>query len=135
MNIGEKFYCSRCLAELHDEIICPKCGHDPRSTDDEYALEEGTTLKAMRFHVGAIRKKLKCGYFYGAFDYFREKPVYIFEYFPALGLKREEDSGSRVIIPERCQAEFEEGMRKLMAGLKCHHNIFCENNTLYAFRS
>ena len=134
MNIGENFYCSRCLTGLHDEIICPKCGYDPRIQSDENALEEGTTLNGMRFHVGAVRKKLKPGYVYGAFDYIRSRPVYIFEYFPPLCLERDEASGSRVIVRPESEAEFCEGRRKLIASLNFHHSVFFENNTLYVFR-
>ena len=134
MNIGEKFYCSRCLAELHDELICPGCGYDPRSQDDECTLEEGTTLMGMRFHVGAVRKKLRCGYIYGAFDYIAQKPVYIFEYFPSLPLAREGSSGSRVAVPKEREAEFERGIESIASSLKSRHRAFRENNTLYVFR-
>ena len=134
MNIGERFYCSRCLAEIGDEYICPRCGYDPGSPADEDALEEGTTLMCMRFHVGAVRRKLKGGYIYGAFDYVKQKPVYIFEYFPELGLSREVESGSRVIVPHGKESAFKDGMNKLKAGLSARHEAFSENNTLYVFR-
>ena len=82
MNIGEHFYCSRCLSEIGDEGICPECGYDPESPADKSALEEGTVLGNMRFHVGAVRERLKIGYVYGAYDYEERKPACIFEYFP-----------------------------------------------------
>ena len=134
MNIGEKFYCSRCLAELQDECVCKKCGYDSRAPSDESALEEGTLLDRMRFQVGAVRRKLKGGYVYGAFDYISQKPVYIFEYCPACGLRRDIESGSCVIVPKSHKSEFEEGMKKLSARLSPHHKVFSENNTLYVFR-
>ena len=134
MNIGERFYCSRCLAEIGDEYICPRCGYDPFSPADDAALEEGTALDGMRFHIGAVRRKLNGGYVYGAFDYNKQSPVYIFEYFPALGLKRDAESESRVIVPPDREAEFRDGLSRVKASLSAHHKAFSENNTLYVFR-
>ena len=134
MNIGEKFYCSRCLTELIEEEHCLKCGYSSFSQSDELALEEGTTLKNMRFHIGAVRKKLKHGYVYGAFDYINQKPVYIFEYFPAFTIGRDSESETVVIVPENLEIEFENGKAKIKAGLSSHHKTFAENNTLYVFR-
>lgn len=135
MNIGEKFYCSRCLAELDDEKPCSKCGYDPRLGSDNFpnAMEEGTTLQDMRFHVGAVRRRLKSGYIYGAYDYVRQKTAYIFEYFPAMGLIRDEDTGE-VIVPCEHKEEFERGMKKLLSSTSLRRKIFSENNTLYIFR-
>ena len=134
MNIGERFYCSRCLAEISDEYICPRCGYDPDTPADESALEEGTTLMGMRFHIGAVRRKLTGGYIYGAFDYVKQVPVYIFEYYPALGLSRDLESESRVIVPPDREAAFRDGMNRLKAGLSGRHESFSGNNTLYVFR-
>lgn len=135
MNIGERFYCSRCLAELDDEKPCSKCGYDPRGCADIFpnALEEGTTLQDMRFHVGAVRRRLYSGYIYGAYDYGRQKPAYIFEYFPAMGLMRDDYTG-KVIVPSEHKSEFERGMKKLLSSVKLRREIFSENNTLYIFR-
>ena len=134
MNIGETFYCSRCLAELQDEGVCKKCGYDSRAPSDEFALEEGTLLERMRFQIGAVRKKLKGGYIYGAFDYIKQRPVYIFEYFPAYGLRRDTESGSCVIVPQSLKGDVDRGMERLSASLSPHHKVFSENNTLYVFR-
>ena len=135
MNIGERFYCSRCLAELDDEKPCSKCGYDPSGCSDIFpaALEEGATLQNMRFHVGAVRRRLKSGYVYGAYDYDRQKPAYIFEYFPAIGLIRDKYT-DKVIIPSEHEAEFERGMKKLLSSGSLRRKIFSENNTLYIFR-
>lgn len=135
MNIGEKFYCSRCLTELDDEKPCNICGYDPRNCVDIFpnALEEGTTLQNMRFHIGAVRRKLKGGYVYGAYDYDRQKPTYIFEYFPAIGLMRDEFSSKVIVMPEN-EAEFEHGRKKLLSLVSFRRRIFSENNTLYIFR-
>ena len=135
MNIGERFYCSRCLAELDDEKLCSRCGYDPSGDSDIFpdALEEGTTLQNMRFHVGAVRRSLKSGYVYGAYDYGRQKPAYIFEYFPKIGLIRDEYT-DKVIVPPGHEAEFERGMKKLLLSANSRRKFFSENNTLYIFR-
>ena len=135
MNIGERFYCSRCLAKLDDEKPCWRCGYDPRDCAEIFpeALEEGTTLQGMRFHVGAVRRRLKCGYIYGAYDYDRQKPTYIFEYFPATGLIRDDFTG-KVIVPSGHEEEFEQGKKKLLESSSLRRIIFNENNTLYIIR-
>ncbi|MBQ4430615.1 MAG: hypothetical protein II877_03850 [Synergistaceae bacterium] len=135
MNIFDRFYCSRCLAEIQsDEEVCPKCGYNPCGDSDGLALEEGTTLDRMRFHVGAVRRRLRAGYVYGAFDYVKGRPVYLFEYFPPMGLVRDEESGSRVIVPGECKADFTDGMKRLAGSLSPRHKFFLSNNTLYVFR-
>lgn len=135
MNIGERFYCSRCLAELNDDVPCNICGYDPRSCENIFsdALEEGTTLQAMKFHIGAVRRRLKSGYIYGAYNYDSQKPVYIFEYFPAIGLMRDEYTG-KVIVPPEHEAEFESGSVKLLSSISLRRSFFTENNTIYIFR-
>ena len=143
MNIGERFYCSRCLKELYsesgDEVKCTKCGYDPfdsGSNIDKHALDEGTILNNMRFQIGAVRRKTKSGYIYGAFDYVKQRPVYIFEYFPnaKLNLERDNLSGCKIIIPDECRNEFSRGKKFLINTLNNHHKIFEENDTLYIFR-
>ena len=135
MNVYDRFYCSRCLAEIRSyEERCPRCGYDPSAPSDSLALEEGTTLERMRFHVGAVRRKLRGGYVYGAFDYVRGRPVYLFEYFPAMGLTRDERSGSRIVVPAGREADFTAGMRRLAGRLGPRHKFFLSNNTLYVFR-
>ena len=140
MNIGEHFYCSRCLRELYsesgDEVKCTRCGYDPFDFDfDSNALEEGTTLDKMRFQIGAVRRKTKSGYVYGAFDYVKQRPVYIFEYFPDLNLGRDNLSGCEVIVPDNCKDKFSRDRKFLINSLNNHHKIFEENNTLYVFRN
>ena len=135
MNIGERFYCSRCLTELDDEKLCIRCGYDPSVDSDIFpdALEEGTTLNDMRFHVGAVRRRLKSGYVYGTYDYGRQKPAYIFEYFPKIGLIRDEYSGEVIVSPEN-ETEFERGFKNLLSSASSRRKFFRENNTLYIFR-
>ena len=135
MNIGEHFYCSRCLSEIGDEGICPECGYDPESPADKSALEEGTVLGNMRFHVGAVRERLKIGYVYGAYDYEERKPACIFEYFPDIspGLERDEVSGSEVHADEFCRDDFERRKMSLVAALDGCGDVFEENNTVYIY--
>ena len=99
MNIGEHFYCSRCLHELEREGICDRCNYDPSAPVDKYALEEGAILNQRRFYIGAVREKLKIGYIYGAYDYLMLHPVYIFEYFPDIPLERDEVTGTEIRVP------------------------------------
>ncbi len=133
MNIGERFYCSRCLAELENEGTCKKCGYDPSSPEDPSALEEGTLLHNMRFQIGAVFEKLRIGYIYGAYDYLAHKPVHIFEYFPedCSGLTRESISGTRITAPEHCRKAFNDGRNDLVRTLGRYCEMFEENNTVY----
>lgn len=54
MNIGEKFYCSRCMREVDNEGICRHCGYDPNQPAGRIALEEGTLLQNGRYQLGAV---------------------------------------------------------------------------------
>lgn len=54
MNIGEKFYCSRCMREMEDEGTCSHCGYDPGQPASRSALEEGTLLHSGRYQLGAV---------------------------------------------------------------------------------
>lgn len=133
MNIGEHFYCSRCLHELERESICDRCNYDPSAPVDKYALEEGTILNQRRFHVGAVREKLKIGYIYGAYDYLTQKPVYIFEYFPNMSLERDEATGTDVRVRQSDKSAFEEGKFHLLQALTHYCDLFEENNTVYIY--
>lgn len=134
MNIGKRFYCSRCLHEISDECVCEKCSYDPSSEADPNAIEEGTTLYNHRFQIGAVRRKLKAGYVYGAYDFLRHRPVYIFEYFPELSLEHDKFSDSVLCVNHEHEAEFTEGKSKLLKRLRGRYEFFCENNTVYVFR-
>lgn len=134
MNIGERFYCSRCLHELADERICDKCSYSPSILPDPKAIEEGATLLGRRFQIGAVRKKLKCGYIYGAYDFQRRRPIYMFEYFPELSLERDEASDYISCINQEQEAAFINGKKALLGILRDGYQFFRENNTVYVFR-
>lgn len=129
MNIGEQFYCSRCMTELNEEGKCCKCGYDPSEKPDLNALEEGTLLQGIRFQIGAVREKTDLYYIYGAYDYLKQKPVYILELFPGIGLKRIEDRACP-ITPES-EREFEATKAKVLSSITSYFERFEYNNTVY----
>ena len=129
MNIGEQFYCSRCMTELNEEGRCHKCGYDPREDTDPNALEEGTLLHGIRFQIGAVMEKTDKYYIYGAYDYLKQKPAYILEVYPDIGLKRIDD---RIVtaIPE-LEKQFEEIKAKVISSITSYYERFENNNTIY----
>ena len=82
MNLGEVYYCSRCMQELGDEGICPHCGHDPNKSTVHGALEEGTLLCDGRYQLGAVIGEGGFGITYAAWDHVLQMPAAIKEYFP-----------------------------------------------------
>lgn len=82
MNIGEKYYCSRCFCELPEEMICSSCGYDPESKTPAIFLEEGTLLDLGRYQVGVPIKYDGYVCCYGAWDYQSNAPVVVKEYLP-----------------------------------------------------
>lgn len=83
MNIGEQFYCSKCMMEMEEEGICLHCGYDPRENTDSSYLEEGTLLHNGRYQLGAVTGRGGFGVTYAAWDLTLEMPVAVKEYFPA----------------------------------------------------
>lgn len=81
MNIGEKFYCSKCMRELENEGICPHCGYDPNQIVSHSVLEEGTLLQNGRYQLGAVIGMGGFGITYAAWDHTLSQPVAIKEYF------------------------------------------------------
>lgn len=131
MNIGERFYCSSCLAQLHDEMVCPVCGHNPSAVPESDALAEGTLLKDMRYQLGAVKSRTEESIIYGAFDYIRQQVLFIGEYYPTDLAGREDDGDGGVMVPEENAGEFEEGKRRFICLARGNGEIFEENHTVY----
>lgn len=131
MNIGEKFYCSSCLAELSDEKICPFCGYDPAGKTDPDALEEGTLLNGMQYQLGAVRCRSENSIEYGAFDYVRQRTVFIKEFFPVRLAKRDCTESDTVTVRETDSALFEKRKKDFLASHKEYSEILEENGTVY----
>lgn len=83
MNLGEHFYCSKCMVEIEEEGTCPYCGYDPGEETDSSFLEEGTLLHNGRYQLGAVTGRGGFGITYAAWDLVLEMPVAVKEYFPA----------------------------------------------------
>lgn len=126
MNIGERFFCSKCLCELEEENICCYCGYDPTLQIDVDALEEGTLLQNGRYQIGAVRTKDNVGYTYGAYDHIERKTRFLFEVFPENNAVRD-----RVNLTVRITTEtFPENTRLEYLKESCITE-FEENNTVY----
>ena len=131
MNIGEKFYCSSCLTELCDEQVCPFCGYDPSGIPDPDALEEGTLLNGIQYQLGAVKMRTENCITYGAFDYIRQKTLFIKEYFPADLATREISQTDRIVVLKENTAAFETGEKKFIVLEDEDCDIFQENGTVY----
>lgn len=131
MNIGERFYCSSCLAELSDEMICPVCGYDPAGAADPDVLKEGTLLKGIQYQVGAVNRRTRNYIVYGAFDYLRLRMVFVWEYFPLDLVMRAPSGNGRVTVLNDALADFETGKRRFICSTVGYGEWFRENNTVY----
>ena len=129
MNIGEKFYCSRCMAELKEEGKCNSCDYNPSESADPCALEEGALLKGIRFQIGAVRERTDMYYIYGAYDYLKQEPVYILEIYPNIGLQRIDD----IICTNslELQKNFDEIKNRAISSIALLYEKFEFNNTVY----
>lgn len=82
MNLGEVYYCSRCMREMEEEGICPACGYNPNQPAIPGALEEGTLLNGGRYQLGAVIGEGGFGITYAAWDHVLQIPVAVKEYVP-----------------------------------------------------
>lgn len=98
MNIGEKFYCSKCLKEIQEEAICPYCGYDHSSQNSPQMLEEGALLCDGRYQIGACIGAGGFGLTYAAWDLRLNQPVAIKEYFP-MGLCDRDSREDYKVLP------------------------------------
>lgn len=126
MNIGELFFCSRCLCKLDEESICTYCGYDPSDRIDQDALEEGFLLRNGRYQIGAVCKNDDSGYTYGAYDHLNERPCFIYELFPVNTAMRNK-SNMCVLIGTTSNSK--ESI--LLNTIERSTNYFDENNTRY----
>ncbi len=131
MNIGERFYCSSCLARIPDEMICPVCGYDPSAVTDPDVLEEGTVLGGIQYQLGTVKSRTKNCIIYGAFDYIRQQMLFIGEYYPTELVKRDNDRNVRVTVPEEYGERFEAGKKKFICLAERYGEAFEENHTAY----
>ena len=144
MNIGEKFYCPRCLKEIEDEgIICPHCGHDPAKIQNVHILEEGTLLQNGRYQLGASIGSGGFGITYAAWDIVLNQPVAIKEYYPLRMCERYAEEDMNVIINPGYEGLYQSGLfrfireARILAALQNLKNVvpvlewFEANNTAY----
>lgn len=112
MNIGEYFYCSKCMRELEDDMVCPYCGHDPDAPVGRGGLEEGTLLNYGRYQLGAVLGVGGFGITYAAWDYTLEQPVAIKEYFPQLIAYRDNYESNDVQYVEEDKITYLVGLQR-----------------------
>ncbi len=109
MNIGEKFYCSRCMREVDNEGICRHCGYDPNQPAGRIALEEGTLLQNGRYQLGAVIGMGGFGITYAAWDFTLSHPVAVKEYFPQNICQRDIHEGDEVMTRQEQEGLFQVG--------------------------
>ena len=126
MNIGERFFCSKCLQEMEEEKICCYCGYDPTLHIDVNALEEGTLLQSGRYQIGAVWTKDDVGYTYGAYDHIEKKTRFLFEVFPQNNAVRDRENLTVCIT----STTFSENRRLEYLKETCLR-VFEENDTVY----
>lgn len=141
MNIGEHFYCSKCLREIDNDEICPHCGYDPSGEWYGSALEEGLLLYNGRYQLGAVLGHGGFGITYAAWDLVLDMPVAIKEYYPKEYAKRSQSESVEVIESERLyyylglQTFIREA--RILASLRSVESVvnvydcFEDNNTAY----
>ena len=144
MNIGEKFYCSRCMREVNDEAIkCPHCGYDPFDKNKGWVLEEGTLLQNGRYQLGAVLGSGGFGITYAAWDLLLNYPLAIKEYYPRNLCERDVSEDDSVIINPGREGMYQSGLfrfireARILGTLQNFKNVvpvsewFEANNTAY----
>lgn len=112
MNIGEKFYCSRCMREVESEGICGYCGYDPNQEVSSRVLEEGTLLQNGRYQLGAVIGAGGFGITYAGWDYTLSQPVAVKEYFLQNICEREISKSDEVTVMPEHEGLFVVGMQR-----------------------
>ena len=144
MNIGEKFYCSRCMREIEDDgKICPHCGYDPFGQRSVWPLEEDTLLQNGRYQIGAVIGSGGFGINYAAYDLSLNHPVAIKEYYPRSLCERASSEDNSVIVNPSHEGLYQSGLfrfireARILGTLQNLKNVvpvlewFEANNTAY----
>lgn len=143
MNIGEVYYCSRCMKVIETEDICPYCGHDHYGAVSNHVLAEGTLLHDGRYQLGAVVGQGGFGITYAAWDLVLGMPVAIKEYFPQSSAERDIGESDDVHVKPDAQYVHELGLRtfiresRILATLQniktvvTVYDCFEENQTFY----
>lgn len=144
MNIGENFYCSRCMRMIEDdELICPHCGYDPYDETEEHILEEGTLLHNGRYQIGAVTGSGGFGITYAAWDRTFDQPVAVKEYYSKRLCTRNTTEDDTVTVNPDSEYAYQKGLdrfireAKILNTLESVKNIvpviewFEANNTAY----
>lgn len=146
MNIGEKFYCSKCMREIEDEESkCPyhDCGYDPYHKTEEHMLEEGTLLNNGRYQIGAVIGSGGFGITYAAWDRKFDQPVAIKEYYSKKLCKRNTTEDDTVTVKANSEYMYQKGLDRFIREAKILNTLenvknvvpviewFEANNTAY----
>ena len=143
MNIGEHFYCSRCMKEIDAEGVCPHCGYDPVREQSTRYVAEGTLLHEGRYQLGTVVGQGGFGATYGAWDLVLDMPVAVKEYFPGSYASRDVMESDDVIPNQEDFLPYQMGLRtfireaRILASLQnietvvTVYDCFEENHTAY----
>lgn len=118
MNIGESFYCSRCMKKMEEEDICPFCGYDPDTLAGKAELEEGILLQDGRYQLGTVYDADDFCITYAAWDHMFQKPVFIKEYFPGTFAKRVASETTAVSVDTDNKTRYAEGLLQFIKSAK-----------------
>ena len=130
MNINGKHYCSRCLAPIPDEIVCPFCGHDPEASFDSSLMEEGTLLSDQRYRVGVIIKENHLFCYYGGWDYYYNKPVIIKELFPKHMVSRNIFVSDNAIVSPELKLQYDKMLNYFLCSV---NDMFILHPAIHTF--
>ncbi len=144
MNIGEKFYCSRCMRHIDDEDdVCPHCGYDPYDETEKHLLEEGTLLHEGRYQIGAVIGSGGFGITYAAWDRKFDQPVAIKEYYSKKLCERDTTEDDTVTVNRNSEYAYQKGLDRFIREAKILNTLenlknvvpviewFEANNTAY----
>ena len=143
MNIGEKFYCSKCMCEIENEDICPYCGHRQSDENSIHLLEEGALLQNGRYQIGSAIGEGGFGITYAAWDLVLNQPVAMKEYYPMNICSRDTREDYSVIPSPEYQDLYQIGLQRfirearILGTLQNVKNVvpvlewFEKNNTAY----